>query len=49
MERDDIELYHRIRDKLEDYGWEYILQVNDLNPEDAIFHLIKLYGLELPE
>lgn len=49
MEREDIELYHLIRDKLDDYGLDYILETNDLTPEDAIFQLIKLYGLELPE
>lgn len=49
MDREDLALYHLIRDKLEDYGLEYILETNDLTMEDAVYHLIKLYGLELPE
>ncbi len=49
MEREDIELYRSIREKLEDYGWEYLLEVNDMTPEEAIYNLIKSHGLELPE
>lgn len=49
MDRDDLKLYTRIREAVDDYGLEYILEVNDLTPEDAIFHLIRLYGLELPD
>lgn len=49
MDRDDIALYRVIREKIDDYGLEYILEVNDLTPEEAVYHLIKLYGLELPE
>lgn len=49
MDREDIELLRVIRSKIEDYGLEYILEVNDLTPEEAVLHLIKLYGLELPE
>lgn len=49
MDRDDIALYQRIREKLDDYGLEYILEVNDLTPEEAVYQLIKGYGLDLPE
>jgi hypothetical protein len=49
MEREDLELYRLIREKIEDYGLEYILEVNDVSPEEAIFQLVKFYGLELPE
>ncbi len=49
MEREDIELLKVIREKLDDYGWEYILEINELEPEDVLFHMVKLWGMELPE
>lgn len=49
MERADLQLYELIREKLLDYGLEYILEVNELEEEDVLFHLIRNGLLELPE
>lgn len=49
MERADLALYEKIREKLLDYGLEYILETNELEEEDVVFHLIRIGLLELPE
>lgn len=49
MDRTDLKLYERIREQLEDYGLDYILEVNELELEDVVFHLIRAGLLELPE
>lgn len=49
MERADLLLYQRIHEALEDYGLDYILETNELTYEDVVFHLIRSYGLELPQ
>lgn len=49
MDRDDLKRYEEIREKLLDYGFEYILEINELEEEDVIFHLMELWGLKLPE
>lgn len=48
MEREDIALYQKIRDVLEDYGIDYLLEINDMTPEDVVYNLVKKEGLKLP-
>lgn len=49
MERDELALRDRVKNLLEIYDFEYILDINDMTPEDCVVFLVQQYGLLLPD
>lgn len=49
MDRDELYLRDKIKNCLDVYGLEEILEINDLTIEDLLVFMVGNYGLTLPD